>query len=64
LESLVGLSYLEIQDKQIFEQALMLYKENSVSLVDCFLLASAVQEQRDIMTFDKKLQTLARKELI
>ena len=56
LKSLLSASYFMIESRDIFQQTLMLYKDNNVSFVDCFLLAKAKIEKAELFTFDKKLQ--------
>ncbi|MBI2020409.1 PIN domain-containing protein [Candidatus Daviesbacteria bacterium] len=58
LQSIVGVAYLDIQDKEIFQRALNIYKEKNLSLVDCFLVAKSEIEEVDIFTFDQKLSAL------
>ena len=55
LESLVGVPYLDIQDRGIFQRAINLYQDKNLSLPDCFLRAKSEIEGLDIFTFDKKL---------
>lgn len=55
LKSIVGASYLDIQDSDIFKIALDFYKDKNISLVDCFLKAKSEIEETEIFTFDQKL---------
>ena len=55
LESLLSTPYLTVQDGDIFRKSLRGYKDKSLSLVDCFLLAKAEIEGARIFTFDKDL---------
>ncbi len=60
LKALVSTQFLEIESKEIFLSALTLYSSENVSFVDCFLLAKAKIEGRELFTFDQKLQKLNR----
>lgn len=55
LESLIGMEYFKIQDREIFQKALDVYKGSNLSLVDCFLIVKAEYDDGEIFTFDKKL---------
>lgn len=58
LKPLLSASYFVIESMGIFQNALILYKENNVSLADCFLIAKAQVEEADLFTFDQKLKRL------
>ena len=58
LKSLLSASYFEVESISVFRNALILYKKNNVSLVDCFLVSKAEAEEADLFTFDKKLKKL------
>ncbi len=58
VESLVSVGYVEVESKEIFLKSISLYRDNSVSFVDCFLFVSANERHADIFTFDKKLEKL------
>lgn len=60
LQSLVSVSYFMVESKDIFQKALTLYNENTISFVDCFLVAKSGIEEVDIFTFDKDLNKLKR----
>lgn len=60
LELIINSSYLQIQDKELFQTCLAIFKQKSISLADCFLLAKAKQEDATIFTFDQKLKTLQK----
>src|SRR5437667_2641043 len=40
IESLVSMGYVEIESREIFLESIFLYRDNSVSFVDCFISAS------------------------
>ena len=63
LKIIVSTPYVEIEDRSTFIQALKLYKSYTLSFVDCFLLAKALEGEKRLMTFDKKLEK-AYRELI
>lgn len=58
LQSITSASYVKIQDQDVFQTALKLYSMQTVSFVDCFLLAKAKKEGAELFTFDKKLRKL------
>jgi predicted nucleic-acid-binding protein len=55
---IVSASYLEVESRDLFLEALKLYEESNLSLVDCFLVAKAKGQGVDLFTFDKKLTKL------
>jgi len=57
-KQIVSTEYIEVESRNIFQNALILYKKNNVSLVDCFLVSKAEAEEADLFTFDKKLKKL------
>lgn len=60
LKSLLSAPYFVIESRDIFQQALILYKEDNVSFVDCFLLSKAEREEAELFTFDQKLKKAER----
>lgn len=62
LNSLLSASYLAIESKELFGTALAFYERNTVSFVDCFLLACAQKGNAELFTFDKKLTTLYKQQ--
>lgn len=60
LKSLVSTDYVKVKSRDIFQQAFILYKQNKVSFVDCFLVAKAEAEEADLFTFDRKLKNLQK----
>lgn len=55
LQTLVAMSFLEIESRQLFATALGLYAKQTISFVDCFLLAKSKDEGYELFTFDQKL---------
>lgn len=51
--------YLEIQDADIFQNALALFNSKNIDFVDCFLLCQAKAKDISIFTFDEDLQKIA-----
>lgn len=51
-------SYVQIEHRQILQNALVLYKSRSVDLVDCYLWVSASAEKGEIISFDKDFDKL------
>lgn len=58
LKSLLSASYFVIESINVFQNALILYKENNISFADCFLVSKAEVEGADLFTFDQKLKKL------
>lgn len=58
LKSLVAAPYFQIESKDIFSKALLVYERNNISFVDSFLLAKAQLENAELFTFDKDLMEL------
>lgn len=59
LFSLASHPLLVIEHREVVEQALLFWKLESVSFVDCLVLAQARIEGKTLLTFDKKLKWLA-----
>lgn len=51
---------LQIQDGDIFEQALRIFSKK-LSLADCFIYFFAKKKEAELFTFDKNLQKLLKK---
>ena len=58
VESLVSIGYVDVELKEIFLESISLYRDNSVSFVDCFISTSAQKCGAELFTFDKKLKRL------
>lgn len=58
LKKIIILDYLVVSDREIFMEAMELYKEKNVSLPDCFIKIYAEHYQAGIFTFDKDLLKL------
>ena len=56
LKSIVSISYLQVQSKEVFLKALTMYSSSTTSLVDCFLRSTAETRSAFLFTFDKKLR--------
>ncbi len=52
---------LEIESREIVKQALLIWKNSSISFVDCLVLAKARAEGKKLFTFDRKLKHLMEK---
>lgn len=60
LFDLVSSPILDVENREIVKQALLIWKNSTISFVDCLVLAKARAEGKKLFTFDKKLQRLAR----
>lgn len=61
IETLLGIHYIKIEDREIFRLAINLFKEQNLELTDCFLISRSQIEQLEIVSFDKKLMKLNSK---
>lgn len=61
LQVIVDMPYFKIQDRDILRNTLVLYSQNNLSLVDCFLCAKAKEEGIELFTFDKNLQKILKR---
>lgn len=52
---------LEIESRETVKQALLIWKNTTVSFVDCLVLAKALAEGKRLFTFDQKLKRLMEK---
>lgn len=59
LTVLAGLSYLDVEKRNIVLQALSLFSTTNISFVDSVLLTEARLTGRKLLTFDSKLKKLA-----
>lgn len=48
--------FLEVQNTEIFQTALLFYNEKNLDFVDCFLLCFCKDSGMKLFTFDKNLQ--------
>lgn len=58
IEGLLASSYLEVQDRTVFQEALEVYKNKKIDFVDCFLVCKARETNSTLFTFDKNLSKL------
>ena len=62
LGTLLASSYLEIQDRTVFQEAIEQFETKNIDFVDCFLICKAKEDDSTIFTFDKDLSILAAKQ--
>lgn len=55
VQSLLSARFLNIQDKDLFNSALGIFKSSNISLVDAFLKAECQAMDLELVSFDKKL---------
>lgn len=58
LRIIVTTPYLNIQDIQIFHEAMPLFSSKNIDFVDCFLLCIAKSKNSKILTFDEDLKKM------
>ena len=56
--TLLATSYLDVEDRTIFQEALEIYKSKNIDFVDCFLICKASKNNSTLFTFDKDLSKL------
>lgn len=52
LESLLSADYLKIENKQIFMDAINVFRDNNLEFVDCFLISKSNGQKMKLFTFD------------
>ena len=60
LQSLLKMSYLEIENKVLWSKTLQVYEKRNISLIDIFLHHKARQMQAEVLSFDKDFKKLAK----
>lgn len=55
---LLATPYLKIQDADIFQEALTIFKSRNIDFVDCFLVSNAKVKNLSLFTFDEDLKKL------
>lgn len=58
LATIIGMPFLNIEDRAVFQEALLMYSRNNLDLVDCFLFYKAQFNQAQVLSFDKDLKKL------
>lgn len=61
LLNIVRLPYLDIEKREILIKALKLYSSKNISFVDALFYTQAVVENKELLTFDKKLLELNKR---
>jgi len=56
INTIVGTSYIEVQHRSILKDMITLYKNGSMSAVDCYLIMLAREKNARLISFDRKLQ--------
>ncbi|AKM83357.1 hypothetical protein A2422_04075 [Candidatus Woesebacteria bacterium RIFOXYC1_FULL_31_51] len=56
LESLLSANYLKIENKQIFMEAVKIYRTSNLEFVDCYLVSNAKALNLNMFTFDSNLK--------
>ncbi len=63
LFTLASSPILDIEKRDIVKKALLIWKIENMSFVDCLVLAQAQEEGKELFTFDKRLQKIAKNTL-
>lgn len=58
IKSILSTSYLEVENRSLFLNALSIHEHKSIELVDSFLLVKSIDSKKELFTFDKKLNKL------
>lgn len=59
IKSVLAMSYLKVQNDNIFERAIDLFSQRRLAFVDSFLISFARQNQAELFSFDKDLMRSA-----
>lgn len=60
IKDLLSTNYLDIEDWDVFREALSIYEDNSVDFVDCFIIAKSQILGAKIFSFDKDFKKLTK----
>jgi predicted nucleic acid-binding protein len=58
LEAVLLMDYLDVESKRYFIEAIKIYKKNNIGFPDCFLVATSLFDERELVTLDNKLEKL------
>ncbi len=58
LGTIISTPYLRIQDVDTFQEAIVLFNNENLDFVDCFLLCEAKSKNSTLFTFDNDLQKI------
>lgn len=58
IKSFLAWEYVEIREKQSLGEAIWLYQNKNVDLIDCFLFALAKNNKAEVFSFDKDFKKL------
>ncbi len=53
---ILAMEFLSIEDKNVFEDAVVLYDQKNISFPDSFLISFTKQNNADIFSFDKEMK--------
>lgn len=60
LKSIIVSPYLKVQNREVFKETVKTYKNQTISLPDCFISQFAEYKNCEIFTFDKKLKKITK----
>lgn len=60
LKSIIVSPYLKVQNREVFKETVRTYKNQTISLSDCFISQFAKYKDCELFTFDKKLKKLSK----
>lgn len=58
LSDLINASYFKIDERSIYDQAMRIYQDTTVDLVDIFLLLKAKEKNAQVLSYDKDFDKL------
>lgn len=58
LKSIIVSPYLKVQNREVFKETVKTYKNQTISLSDCFILQFSKYKDCELFTFDKKLKKI------
>jgi len=60
IKSLISMENINFENEKTIELAFKTYSENNLDIVDCLIYAYCKNENYDVKTFDKKLNSLLK----
>lgn len=61
IKIILNTDYFEIQDNEVFQEALKKFKLANISFANCFIASYSEKQKGEVFTFDKKLIKLSKK---
>ena len=62
LISLIKLNYVDIENRQLWKEAIVIYRQKNINLIDIFLFLKACNSDSEVLSFDKDFSRLKKYE--